>query len=482
LKKYKRTSFGRGLAINEHKEATTKTPAQPVPRPAQVVIPLNQNAGAPNQPLVKVGDTVKKGQRIGFVADPKMMGVPTHASIAGVVKKIEPRMVSNNTLGMCVVIEVAPAGADEETDYMQPLDPFACTREEALQRCRDAGLVGMGGAGFPTYIKLNPPPTAKVDVIIADAAECEPYLTTDEAAISDKTDKIIRGLSITMKITGVKHGIIGMEDNKAFLCDKVEAAIEKSQDIKSLGASVEIKLCRTRYPQGGEKLLIKALTGREVPSGGLPANAGCVVQNVGTLIAEADAFDLGIPLIERGLTVSGGACGNPKNIIAPIGTVISDLPQDFFNIQEDEVCKILSGGPMMGMAVSTCEFPIQKNTSGILFLTKAETARYTEGPCIRCARCAGKCSARLYPMAMNNALAAGKVEEAVNLGLMDCMECGACSYICPSRIRLTQRFRIGKAQWKQILADRKAAAAKVAANLKAAAEANKAAAPREAAK
>jgi electron transport complex protein RnfC len=332
----------------------------------------------------------------------------------------------------------------------------------------------MGGAGFPTYIKINPPPSTKVDVIIADAAECEPYLTTDEAAISEKTDKIIRGLAITMKITGVKHGIIGMEDNKAFLCDKVEAAIDKSADLKTLGASVEIKLCRTKYPQGGEKLLIEALTGREVPSGGLPANAGCVVQNVGTLIAEADAFDRGIPLIERGLTVSGGACGNPRNIIAPIGTLVSDLPPEFFNIKEDAVAKILFGGPMMGIAVPTCEIPVQKNTSGILFLTRPETAAFTEGPCIRCARCAGKCSARLYPMQMNNALVAGKVEEAVNLGLMDCMECGACSYTCPSRIRLTQRFRVGKAQWKQILADRKAAAAKVAANLKAAAEANKA--------
>ncbi|MDR0539558.1 MAG: electron transport complex subunit RsxC [Spirochaetaceae bacterium] len=447
------SSFKRGIHIPERKETTTGKPAELSPVPAQVVIPVNQHFGAPNKALVAVGDAVKRGQKIADAASPGPMTVPVHASIAGVVKKIEQRLQSNNTLGPCIVIEASPEVSGDE--FLPPLDPFTCSKEEALTRIREAGLVGMGGAGFPSHVKLNPPPHLKIDYIIADAAECEGYLTTDEAAISAKADVIVKGVAILQQITGVKTAIIGMEDNKAFLVPRLEKAIA---DGKYPGA-IEVRLCRTQYPQGGEKLLIKALTGREVPSGGLPGDAGCIVQNVGSLLAIAEAFTIGRPLIKRGLTVSGGACGNPRNIVAPIGSVITDFAPEYFNIQYDKLQKIIFGGPMMGTAVPHANIPIQKNTSGILFLTAEETYADEETYCIRCGRCVRNCSARLFPVLMNNALEAGDLDEVQKIGLMDCFECGACTFNCPARIRLTQRFRVGKFRLRNHLAAKQAAAA-----------------------
>ena len=207
---------------------------------------------------------------------------------------------------------------------------------------------------------------------------------------------------------------------------------------------ISIGLCRTRYPQGGEKMLITALTGREVPSGGLPMDAGCIVHNVGTIIAIAEAFYLGKPLIDRDLTVSGGACKTPKNIRAPIGTCLKDMPVEFMDVDYERLAKILYGGPMMGVAVSSVEVPIQKNTSGIILMTREETVAETEGSCIRCGRCIRNCACSLVPVIMNNSLEIGDLDYAVKAGLLDCIECGSCTYICPARIKLVQRFRVGK--------------------------------------
>jgi electron transport complex protein RnfC len=278
-----------------------------------------------------------------------------------------------------------------------------------------------------------------------------------------------------MKITGVNRAIIGMEDNKAALIPLLEKTIKELAP----PGTIEIGLCKTRYPQGGEKMLITALTGREVPSGGLPMDAGCIVQNVGTLAAIAEAFTLGKPLIERGLTISGGACKTPKNILAPIGALITDFPGEFFDIDYEKLQKILFGGPMMGTAVPTPAIPIQKNTSGIVLMTAEETYADREGPCIRCGRCVRNCPCRLSPVLMNNALEAGDLDEAVKTGLLDCIECGSCTYICPARIKLVQRFRIGKGRLraKQALdAARKKAAEALLAS-KAAAQSTPAAVP-----
>ncbi|MDR2134529.1 MAG: electron transport complex subunit RsxC, partial [Treponema sp.] len=428
--------------------------------------------GAPNRALVNVGDHVVRGQKIADAAAPGPMTVPVHASITGIVKKIEPRTQSNNTDGLCVVIEAPPPeaaeGAGEQAAdlFMPPLDPLGCTKEEALARIREAGILGMGGAGFPSHVKLSPPPNKPIDIIIADGAECEPYLTTDEAVMTEKPHLLVRGLSIVMKITGVKRAIIGMEDNK----EKLIPMIERELRLGNIPGEISIGLCRTRYPQGGEKMLITALTGREVPSGGLPMDSGCIVQNVGTLVAIAEAFTLGKPLIDRDLTVSGGACRTPKNIRAPIGTLLKDLPPEFMDIDYGRLVKILFGGPMMGTAVPSLEVPVQKNTSGIILMTKEETIAEAEGSCIRCCRCIRNCPCRLSPVIMNISLESEDLDYAAKAGLMDCIECGSCTYMCPARIRLVQRFRVGK-QRLRIRQQAVQAAAKAAAARQAGAEA-----------
>ena len=417
-------SFRRGLKLPARKHSTEGKFTELVPPVKRVVIPVNQHLGAANKPLVNIGDRVNRGNKIADGASASPMTVPVHASISGIVKKIEPRTQSNNTEGLCVTIEADEQEGREE--FMPPLDPDTCTKEEALARIREAGIVGMGGAGFPSHVKLSPPPNKPIDLIIANAAECEPYLTADEAAMIDKPNMLLKG--------------IGIEDNKKDLIPM----LEREMRLGGIQGGISIAMCKTRYPQGGEKMLITALTGREVPSGGLPMDTGCIVLNVGSLIAIAEAFVLGKPLIDRTLTVSGGACETPKNITAPVGTLLSDLPQEFIDIDHSKLAKIVFGGPMMGFAVSSLEIPIQKNTSGIILMTKEETHDWQEDVCIRCGRCIERCPCRLSPVIMNTNLEADDLDYAVKAGLLDCIECGSCAYICPGRIKLVQRFRVGK--------------------------------------
>ena len=435
-------TFKRGLKLHTRKHTTEGKPVEQVPPPKQVAIPVNQHFGAPNKPLVNVGDKVIRGQKIADGAAPGPMTVPVHASISGTVKKIEPRLQSNNTTGICIIIESEEKDYSEE--FMPPVDPYICSKEDALARIREAGIVGMGGAGFPTHVKLLPPPNKPIDIIIANGAECEPYLTTDEASLISRPHLLVKGLAIVMHITGVKKAIIGIEDNKKELIPLIERELR----INEIEADISVGLCRTLYPQGGEKMLITALTGREVPSGGLPMDAGCIVQNVGTIIAIAEAFWPGKPVIDRDLTISGGACNTPKNIRAPIGMSIKDIPPEFMDIDYSKIAKIVFGGPMMGSAVHSLEVPIQKNTSGVILMTREETIAEEEGPCIRCCRCVRNCPCRLSPVIVNNSLEAQDYDYALKAGLLDCMECGSCSYVCPARIKLVQRFRVGKQRLK----------------------------------
>jgi electron transport complex protein RnfC len=404
-----------------------------------VWIPVTQG-GAPNSVLVKVGDTVARGQTIA--ESEAAMAVPVHASIAGVVRKIERHLVTGNREESCVCVE---ADGTDRTDFMGSLDPFTCTREEALARVRAAGIVGMGGAAFPSYVKLNPPKGAKIDYLIANGAECEPYLSIDARTMRESAAKVVDGLAIAMRITDAAEGIVAIEDDKADLVPILEKAIADlhAVPIGPGACAMSVVLCKAKYPEGGEKTLIDAVVGREVPSGGIPASCGCVVQNVGTLKAISEAFREGKPLIDRPLTVSGGACATPKNLEVPIGTLVGDLIPAPITLASG-VAKIVSGGPMMGVAMMSADFPVQKNTSGVLFLTARETVLSDETPCIGCGFCMNACSYRLSPVLIVRALKGANLAEATRCGLMDCVECGACGYVCPARIKFIEHFRVGK--------------------------------------
>ncbi len=433
-------TFKGGTHPPELKEAAKDVPIQYLLSPKQVVIHLNQHTGSPNQPLVKVGDAVTRGQKIAS-SDGKLM-VPHHASICGVVKKIEPRPQANLQDGVAVVIE---SDGRTETAFLPPLDPFTCSREEAIQRIKEAGIVGMGGAGFPTWMKLSPPPSKPIDVVIANGAECEPYLTIDYRTLLENAFPVVYGLGACLQILGVKKGILAIEENKLDTLPVVEKAVREFQESCGNGRDFDlsIQVLKTKYPQGGEKMLITALTGREVPSGGLPMDVGTVVQNVGTLKAIAEAFLEGKPLIDRGFTATGGACKTPKNLVVPIGTVLSDLIPETLQLEED-LRRVIFGGPMMGVSVPTLETPIQKNTSGVVFMTSRDAVTYDEGNCIRCGRCMRACSCRLSPALLNETILAEDWDKADKIGLLDCIECGTCSYVCPAHVYLVQRFRVGK--------------------------------------
>ncbi len=431
-------TFKGGTHPPERKELAKDSPIEYFMTPKQVVIHLNQHTGTPNQPLVKVGDTVTRGQKIAS-SDGKLM-IPHHASICGVVKKIEPRPQSNLQDGVAVVIE---ADGRTETAFLAPLDPFACTKEQAIERIKEAGVVGMGGAGFPTWMKLSPPPTKPIDIVIANGAECEPFLTIDYRTMLEQPEKIVYGMGVCLKVLGVKHGVLAVEDNKMDVVPVLEKVVAEFKAGAGKDFDIEVQPLKTKYPQGGEKMLITAITGREVPSGGLPMDVKAVVQNVGSLKAIAEAFLEGKPLIDRGFTVTGGACRKAKNIVVPIGTVVSELVPAQFEI-EGEPRRIIFGGPMMGTSVPTLDTPVQKNTSGVVLMDDKEARFFEEGTCIRCGRCMRSCSCRLSPALLNEAVLAGDYVLADSIGLLDCIECGTCSFVCPAHVQLVQRFRVGK--------------------------------------
>jgi len=441
-------TFRGGAHPPERKDRSSSLAVERLREVKQVVVPVNQHFGAPLQALVKVGDLVKRGQKIAD-ADGRMT-VPVHSPIAGIVKKIEPRTQSNNSDGPCVIIEALPPPAEGQAapepedliDFLPPLDAFACTKEEALARVRAAGIVGMGGAGFPTHVKLAP--SKPISVVIANGAECEPYLTIDERTMTERPEDVVEGVAITMKIVSAPEGVIAVEENKAHALPLLEKAIASSPRTRS-GMKIRVQLLKTKYPQGGEKMLITAITGKEVPSGGLPMDVGCVVQNIGTLCAMVDAFKEGKPLIERGLTITGGACKKPVNVIAPIGTPVADiLAAGLAQVDDEALGMVIYGGPMMGVAVPSYQIPVQKNTSGVLLLNVEESKHYDEETCIRCGRCMRACSCRLSPALLAVALESGDYVEAEKIGLLDCIECGTCSFVCPAHRHLVQRFRVGK--------------------------------------
>ncbi len=447
-------TFKGGVHPPERKELSELFSIEtPKALPKTVSIPVTMG-GAPNAPVVKAGDKVARGQVIADAAHP--MSIPVHASVAGTVKKIENRIVTGNSEAPCVIIE---ADGSDSTAFLPPLDPFTWPKADAVKRIRDAGIVGMGGAAFPTPVKLNPPPGTKIEYVLANAAECEPYLTIDQRLMTEKPDRLIDGIAIAMHITGAREGRIALEENKAHLVPVLNQAIS---DMGQEG-KVSVVLCRTKYPQGCEKNLVQSLLGREIPAGGLPAHIGCLIQNTATLCAISEAFRDGKPLIDRPLTVSGNGCKTPKNLLLPIGTVVSDLVEGNVVDVSADVAKVISGGPMMGFAMQDAAFPVAKNTSGVLFLTKAEARIFGEGACLGCGRCVDACPCRLTPVLIQRALVAEDLDSALKYGLMDCMECGSCAYSCPAHVKLVQRFKVGKSLLRARQAAEKARAQAAAA-------------------
>ncbi len=412
-----------------------------VPAPARVVIPLSQHIGAPAKAVVKKGDHVLVGQVIGEAGG--FVSAPVHASVSGTVDEIRPCLLASGVTVQAVVIE---NDYKDEWVELTPCDhPETLSAKELQDAIRAAGIVGMGGATFPTQVKVTPGPGKTIEKLIINGAECEPYLTADHRLMLEESGAIIDGVHIVMSALGVKDAVIGVENNKP---DAI-AALQKAAE--GMGGII-VKGLPVSYPQGGEKQLIYAITRRQVPNGGLPIDAGCVVLNVGTVFAIDEAIRKGKPLVERVTTV-GGLVNNPGNYRVRIGTPISLLLDTCGGLQAG-VIKILNGGPMMGMAINDLEIPVTKGSSGILALGK-EAAEPEESPCIRCGRCQRGCPMKLSPYLMDLYIRNNRYEDAEKLGVMNCIECGACTFVCPAKRMLTQSFRQGK---RVIQTRRKAAA------------------------
>ncbi len=438
-------TFKGGIHPKEMKELSNKCAITSVfPKSKTVTIPVTMG-GAPNSPVVKVGDLVAKGQIIA--TGDKFMNCPVHSSVSGKVKKIQNCLVTGNQEVPCIVIE---ADDSDRVEFFEPLDPFTCDPKDALDRIKNCGIVGMGGASFPAHVKLNPPEDKQIDYVLVNAAECEPYLTCDERTLQETPEKVIDGLAIILRLVGAQ-GIIALEDNKSY----IKPILEKEIAQKGYGDDISICLVKTKYPQGSEKFIVSACLGVEIPSAKLPADAGAIISNVGTVCAISDAFRLGKPLIERSLTISGGAVVKPCNIRVPVGTLVSDLMPDVFQINEDQLVKVISGGPMMGFAMASANFPVAKGTSGVTFLTAKETFLNTEDNCISCGKCVSTCAMHLSPVLIKRELEAENYDKARKFGLMDCIECGCCAFVCPASINLVQRIRLGKAIVRQQMMTKK---------------------------
>ena len=428
----KRT-FPGGVHPYEGKKFTEKKQIEVLPSPQKVFIPLQQHIGAPTTPLVEKGQEVKAGEKIGEVNG--FVSTPVHASIAGKVTGIEDIDHPVSGRGQAIVIE---KGETEQWVDSIKLDEkyLDLSAKEMRDRIKEAGLAGMGGATFPTHVKLSPPPDKKIDVLILNGIECEPYLTADHRLMLEYPGDIVKGMRIMMKILGVKRGIIGIESNKP---DAVKVMLDAIKDEEGM----EVNVFPVKYPQGAEKQLIKAALNREVPSGGLPMDVGVIVQNVGTSKAVYEAVALHKPLTHRVLTVTGPGVKEPKNLLVPIGTKFQDVI-DFCGGITEKAAKIIMGGPMMGLTQPNLNVPVIKGTSGILILEEDSSHLPEEEPCIGCGRCVEVCPVHLLPTTLQLLVNNEKFDEAENLHIMDCIECGSCAFICPANRYLLHGIRFGK--------------------------------------
>ncbi len=413
--------------------------------PKQAFIPLGQNLGAPSKPLVKRGDLVKTGQLLaeagGFIS------TPIHSPVSGKVLKIDNILNASGYKQPGIVINVEgdewEEGIDRSEDLITNID---YTPEEIIEKVKKAGLVGMGGATFPTYVKLMPPPGNTAEFLIINGVECEPYLTSDHRLMLEKGKEVVIGTQLLMKALKVKKAIIGIENNKP-------DAIKLMSDLVKDKEGISVQALKVQYPQGGEKQLIKATVNREVPSGALPIAVGCVVQNVGTAFAVYEAVQKNKPLIDRVVTVTGKAVKKPSNFLARIGTPIQELIDAAEGLPEN-TGKIINGGPMMGKAITSTEIPVVKGTSGILLMEEKDAHRSAESPCIRCSKCTYVCPMGLEPFLLSKVAKLGKFDIAEKEMIMDCIECGSCQYTCPANIPLLDYLRLGKNKTGAIIRSR----------------------------
>ena len=422
-------TFKGGLHPYDGKELTKDKPIKDYLPKGELVFPLSQHIGAPAKAVVKKNDRVLVGQKIaeagGFVS------ANIYSSVSGKVTKIEPRMTVSGSKTDCIIIE--NDGEYEQASF-EPLTDLS--RESVIAAVREAGIVGMGGAGFPTHVKLSPKEAEKIDTIIINAAECEPYITADYRVMTEIPEQLISGLNLILSLFPQAKGVIGIEDNKPDAISKLKEMCEQEERI-------EVASLKTKYPQGAERSLIYAVTGRKVNSSMLPADVGCIVDNVATAVAIHEAVTLGKPLYERIVTVTGDAVAEPGNFRVKNGTIAAELAEAAGGFLEQPE-KVISGGPMMGMALSDLNVPCTKTFSSLLCFSKDEVKAFEPGPCIRCGRCVTVCPAGLMPTKLSELADRGQFALFDEMNGCECVECGCCSYICPAKRRLTQSMKTGR--------------------------------------
>lgn len=423
-------TFKGGFHIRDFKELTKDIHTSSLPDCEMHIFPMRQHIGAPLKPLVSVGDKVTVGQKIAD--SDEFVSAPVHSSVSGTVTDIKPYFHDSGTMVEAIFVE-----NDKKytvSDTVCPKNYENMTREEMLGVIREAGIVGMGGAGFPTHVKLAP--KTKVDYVIVNGAECEPFITSDHRYMLENADDVIYGLKIAMKILGLDDGYIGVELNKKDGIKSLKSSEEFNEQIHIIGL-------KTKYPQGAEKQLIKAVTGRNVPAGKLPADAGAVVINIATAVAIANVFKTGMPAIEKNVTVSGDAIVNPSNFKVRTGIPVSFLIEQAGGFKA-EPQKIISGGPMMGITQYNTDYPVTKTTSSVLAMLHAPKTYDADSPCIRCGKCVDHCPMRLMPLKLVAAAKSDNLEMAERYNVLECIECGLCSYICPANKNLLQFIRMIK--------------------------------------
>lgn len=439
-------TFHGGIHPYDGKELSKDKPIKAVLPKGELVYPLSQHIGAPAVPIVNVGDHVLTGQRIadagGFVS------APIYASVSGTVKKIEPRRVVTGDMINSIIIENDGLYEEVLYDKISSLDDLS--KEEVLNRIREAGVVGMGGAGFPTPVKLSPKDPSKIDFVIANCAECEPYLTSDYRRMLEEPEKLIGGLKCILKLFDNAKGILAVEDNKP-------DCIAKLKRLTLNDNQIVVKALKTKYPQGAERQLIYATTRRAIDSSKLPSDAGCIVDNVDTVVAVYNAVMEGKPLMERIVTVTGDAIKDPRNFKVRIGTNYHELVDEAGGFKADPV-KIISGGPMMGFGIFDLDLPTTKTASALLCMTKDDVSRWKPSACIKCGRCVEVCPGRIVPTMVASDADRGDEKAFEEHGGMECCACGCCSYVCPAKRQLTQSI---KSMRSIVLANKKKKSAEV---------------------